>query len=222
MEEKRRLPRTIVLALVLTLPTLAHAKTLYVDANAPGLNDGSSWSNAYRYLQDALADAEAAEKPVEIRVAQGVYRPDRSSAHPEGTRDRKASFCLLDEVALKGGFAGLGASDPNARDIARYESVLSGDLAGDDVPVADPCNLVTEPTRTENSYTIVTASPCGRSAVLDGFTITEPMRRLRAATRMVPCPCLRTPVRPSGIAASSAMSHFLVERFVCFHRHSLS
>ncbi|MBN1505201.1 MAG: right-handed parallel beta-helix repeat-containing protein [Sedimentisphaerales bacterium] len=74
-------------------------------------------------------------------------------------------------MSLLGGFAGAGASDPNSRDIVSYETVLSGDLAGDDVAVADPCDLLTEPTRKENSYAIVTAGICSRSAVLDGFTI---------------------------------------------------
>jgi hypothetical protein len=108
---------------------------------------------------------------VEIRVAQGIYRPDRDSTHPLGTGDREASFYLFDNMAIRGGFAGVGAADPNDRDIVSYETVLSGDLAGDDVGVADPCDLLTEPTRKENSYAIVTAGICSRSAVLDGFTI---------------------------------------------------
>ena len=49
--------------------TAAAGGVIYVDAYAAGANNGSSWENAYSYLQDALADAETAEKPVEIRVA---------------------------------------------------------------------------------------------------------------------------------------------------------
>jgi predicted outer membrane repeat protein len=160
-----------ILLVAAAIPLSASQRIVYVDedANVPG--DGSSWQTAYRFLQDALADANDLEKPVEIRVAQGIYKPDRSSAHPDGTRDRSASFRLLDDVAIMGGFAGIVASDPNVRDIALYETILSGDLAGDDAPVADPCDLLTEPTRTENSYTVVTAGPCSRSAILDGFTI---------------------------------------------------
>ncbi len=149
----------------------AQARIIYVDPVATGARDGSSWIDAYGYLQDALADANNAQQPTEIRVAQGVYRPDRSSAHPDGTGDRAATFLLFDGVAIRGGFAGISAQESNARDIARYETVLSGDLAGDDIPVVDPRDLLTEPTRAENSYTVVRAISCSRSAVLDGVTI---------------------------------------------------
>jgi predicted outer membrane repeat protein len=189
-------------ALVLGLSLTAQAKIIYVDDDAMGRNDGSTWDNAhrhlqdaffdaYRYLQDTLGEAGTSSEPVEIRVAQGVYRPDRNSRYPDGTRDRNASFCLLDGVAVKGGFAGVGAADPNARDIIRYESILSGDLAGNDAPVKDPCDLLTEPTRAENSHHLVTAEPCSRSAVLEGFTI-------RAATGCALfLPETVTPCRPS-------------------------
>jgi predicted outer membrane repeat protein len=159
------------LLVCLFFASTAPGGTIYVDDDAAGADDGSSWTNAYRCLQDALADANAVRGPMEIRVAQGVYRPDSDAIHPEGTRDRSASFWLLDGVALMGGFGGVTAPDPDARDIALYETILSGDLAGDDGVVLDPCDLLTEPTRAENSRAIVTAGPCSRAAVLDGFTI---------------------------------------------------
>ncbi len=161
----------MILLVAAAIPSSANQRIIYVDddANVPG--DGSSWQTAYKFLQDALADANDSEKPVEIRVAQGIYKPDRSLAHPDGTRDRSAIFCLLDGVAILGGFAGAGTHDPDAREVALYETILSGDLAGDDAVVPDPCDLLTEPTRAENSYALVTAGACSRSAVLDGFTI---------------------------------------------------
>ncbi|UCD30195.1 MAG: hypothetical protein JSV03_06930 [Planctomycetota bacterium] len=45
----------------------------YVDADATGANNGSSWDHAYNDLQDALVVAESSD---EIRVAQGVYTPE--------------------------------------------------------------------------------------------------------------------------------------------------
>ena len=70
--------RTLFVAAVFlfTAGSMSHAKTIYVDDDAPAAGDGTSWATAYRYLQDALTDAAAAEKPVEIRVAQGLYKPD--------------------------------------------------------------------------------------------------------------------------------------------------
>jgi len=151
--------------------SIAVASTIYVDADATGANDGSSWGDAYNYLQDALADANSAEKPVEIRVAQGIYRPDQGAGITPG--DREASFQLINGVAIKGSYAGLSEPGPDARDIDLYKTILSGDLAGDDVPVLDPADLLEEPTRAENSLAIVTAGPCSRSAVLDGFIISS-------------------------------------------------
>jgi hypothetical protein len=153
--------------------TVVPAEVIYVDGTATGTNDGSSWVNAYRYLQDALADANELQTPVETRVARGIYTPDKSSAHPDGTGDREATFYLLDNVAIKGGFAGIGAADPNTRDIALYETILSGDLAGNDAAIVDARDLLTEPTRAENSHTVVTARPCSRTTILDGLTISS-------------------------------------------------
>ena len=143
--------------------------TIYVDADATGANDGSSWEDAFNYLQDALADARNGD---EIRVAGGIYKPDEDTGNPTGTGDREATFQLKKGVSIKGGYAGYDESDPNIRDIETYETILSGDLDGNDVVVNDPCDLLTEPTRLENSYHIVTGISIDKTAVLDGFTIT--------------------------------------------------
>ena len=166
--------RAAALSIILTACALsAHARIIYVDDDAPPGGDGFSWATAYTFLQDALTEAKTVGTPVEIRIAQGVYRPDRSSASPGGTGDRLATFPLLDNVAMRGGFAGVAAPDPNARDIVLYETVLSADLAGDDIPVLDPRDLFTEPTRVDNTRTLITASRCSRSAMLDGLTISS-------------------------------------------------
>ena len=59
----------VVIGSVFATVTIYAANILYVDDDAVGANDGSSWENAYVYLQDALTDA--ADKPIEIRVAAG-------------------------------------------------------------------------------------------------------------------------------------------------------
>jgi len=155
----------IIMAFLLAiLSTAAVGRIIYVDDDANGLNDGTSWQNAYNYLQDALADANSSTKSVEICVAQGIYIPDRSSAEPNGTGDREAAFQLINGVTLKGGYAGFGQPDPNARNIDLYETILSGDLNGN-----DGLNFVNN---SENSYHVVVSDEAGGIDMLDGFTIT--------------------------------------------------
>jgi Disaggregatase related len=136
-------------------------KLIYVDDDAAAGGDGLSWASAYRTLRDALTDANAAEKPVEVRVARGCYRPDQGAGQVQG--DREAAFALLNEVTLRGGYAGLEGADPNARDSQLYQTVLTGDLLGDDLPGFR--------NRRDNSYHVVTALNTDESALLDGFAI---------------------------------------------------
>jgi hypothetical protein len=137
---------------------------LYVDDDAPPGGDGMSWTTAFRFLQDALDfAAQPGQEVNEIRVAQGVYRPDRDESAPDGTGDRRATFSLADGAAVMGGYAGLGAENPDERDVELYETVLSGDLAGDDEP-----GLVNND---ENSHHVVSIED-GREAVIDGCIIT--------------------------------------------------
>ncbi len=154
-------------AAVLIGACTAGGKVIYVDddANSPG--DGASWATAYKYLQDALADANSSPKPVEIRVAQGLYRPDRSAAEPNGTGDRLASFGLVSGVALVGGHAGLGAADPNARNLRLHEAILSGDLGGNDVPgTVSPDRMI------ENAHTVVSCIGCDATTLIEGVVVT--------------------------------------------------
>lgn len=104
----------------------ARAQTIYyVDADAPGVNNGSSWCDAFVDLQTAFAAGNNSLTSYEIRVAEGTYKPT------SGT-DRRKFFLLKRGVAIYGGFAGCGEADPDARDFTLYETILSGDLAGDD------------------------------------------------------------------------------------------
>jgi hypothetical protein len=144
-------------------------RIIYVDDDANGLNDGSSWQNAYKFLQDALMMAKEGD---ELRVAQGIYKPDDFALSDRPNLGRAETFQLINGVAIRGGYAGIGAPDPNARNITLYKTILSGDLNGDDVDVGDPCDLWNEPSRAENSYHVVTGSNTDANAVLDGFTIT--------------------------------------------------
>jgi hypothetical protein len=140
---------------------------IYVDADAAGGGDGTSWADAYINLQDALVYAISGD---EIYVAEGIYKPDQGAGLTPG--DRTATFQLKNDVAIYGGYAGFGEPDPNARDIDAYKTILSGDLDANDVVVVNPIDLLTESTRAENSYNVVTGSGIDATAILDGFTIT--------------------------------------------------
>lgn len=146
------------------LPIPGAGVVLYVDDDAPRGGDGMSWETAFRFLRDALTYAAEPEHDVsDIRVAQGAYRPDRDDSTPDGTGERAVTFSLADGLALVGGYAGLGAEDPDARNVELYETILTGDLAADDGP--DFIN------NDENSYHVVSIGN-GREAIIDGCTIT--------------------------------------------------
>ncbi len=133
---------------------------IYVKADANGLNDGTSWDNAYTDLQTALSVAAQGD---EIWVAAGTYKPT------SGT-DRTISFPLKDGVALYGGFNGT----ENLRDQRDWEInvvILSGDLSDNDNDNIHP----DEPTRADNSYhvIVITGSGTAGTAILDGFLISD-------------------------------------------------
>jgi hypothetical protein len=137
------------------------ASVIYVDRDATGANNGSSWTNAYTHLQSAL---DAAASGDEIWVAEGVYVPTNAA-------DRTATFQLEDGVALYGGFAGTETARVQ-RDWEAHVTVLSGDLDGDDVTdangvVTDVANIVGD-----NAYHVVTSARLNETTVLDGFTVT--------------------------------------------------
>ena len=171
--------KKLILAFVcLFLAGSSQARIIFVDTDAPGpTHDGSSWIHAYKYLQDGLRVAQSGD---EIRVAQGVYKPTERTVRPPSPSDppppsidlQTLSFHLKDCVALKGGYAGHGQPDPNARDIEAYETILSGDLLRNDGDVSVPRDLLNDPCRADNSYHVVTGSGTDKTAALDGFTIT--------------------------------------------------
>ena len=151
---------TILVSLVaVCFSSTVRADLIYVDAAAAGENNGESWDNAYNYIQDALTAAITSD---EIRVAQGIYKPDQGAAVTPG--DRTATFQLINGVAIQGGYAGVSETNPDDRDVELYKTIISGDLAGD-----DGLNFANN---AENSYHIVIGSGTDATAVLDGLTIT--------------------------------------------------
>jgi hypothetical protein len=149
----------LVVIVVLAGSVTASGKVIYVDGDASFGGNGQNWATSYRYLQDALAVAVSGD---EIKVAEGIYKPDRGGGNTPG--NRYATFQLKNGVVITGGYAGFGEPQPDAWDIDVYETLLSGDLLGNDGP--DFAN------NGENSYHVVTGSGTNVTAVLDGLTIT--------------------------------------------------
>jgi predicted outer membrane repeat protein len=148
-------------ALTLILSAAAEAGVAYVDDDSAG-GLGTSWADACRSLQDAIAAADAPGSGItEIRVGAGVYRPDDGESQLMG--DRQAAFRLRPGLVIRGGYAGVTSRDPGELDASKYATVLSGDLAGDDGPGF--LNAF------ENSYHVVVAENTTADTALEGVII---------------------------------------------------
>ena len=122
---------------------------IYVNIDADGDNDGSSWRDAYNSVQDALSNAETND---EIWIAKGEYKPTNN-------RYRNASFELKNSVDVYGGFAG-NETSLRQRNITINATILSG-------------NIGNQRSSRDNSYHVVTANNLDQETRLDGVTITE-------------------------------------------------
>ena len=143
----------LILLLAAALGTRAAAQSRwYVDDTASGANDGTSWTDAFTELQSAI---DAAPLNSEIWVAVGTYRPS-------STGDRGASFRPATQQRIYGGFAG-NETSLDQRAGLFDQTILSGDLAGDDGPGFT--------NRSDNSEHILSFAFGTFGATIDGFTI---------------------------------------------------
>ncbi|MEM9777130.1 MAG: choice-of-anchor Q domain-containing protein, partial [Chloroflexota bacterium] len=159
---------TCILALLFSVLSIAWSAKLnpaeantiiYVNQNASGSNNGTTWKNAYTDLQTALAAASSGD---EIWVAAGIYVPGTNSF---------SSFSLVDGVAVYGGF---DASETvrAQRDWVNNITILSGDVGGDDTTDSNGVVLDPDDVVGTNIRNIVVGSNLTAATVLDGFTIT--------------------------------------------------
>ena len=116
---------------------------LYVDGDASGAGDGSSWSNAYTDLSDALSSQRVFS---EVWVAEGTYLPGEI---------RSSFFLLPPNIGVYGGFSGSETSR-DQRDASAHLTILSGDI-GISNDNSDNCFHVVVPSN---------------GSSLDGFRIT--------------------------------------------------
>ena len=102
---------------------------IYVDKDANGYNNGTSWDNAYTDLQDALRGARQCGAGIKnIWVAAGTYKP---TWDPE-TMTRDETFELIENVGVFGHFVGIGRYETSTdqRDFAdaNNETILEGQI----------------------------------------------------------------------------------------------
>ena len=126
--------------------TVTPRSVIYVKADAAGSNSGASWNNAFTNLQSAFTVADSCS---EIWVASGTYVPTVSA-------DGFLSFSLKPGLTVYGGFSGT-ETNRSQRNWTNNISLLKGTTSAAVV------------------YNVVYSGrpSIDRSAVLDGFTITD-------------------------------------------------
>ena len=139
-----------VLFLVLAAYLGFSQNIIYVDSSSTGLNNGSSWANAYTNLDSALLHNDLTTDT--IKVAKGTYKPSLLPPGVASANPRDLSFYLSLRVTLVGGYpSGGGDLDPKTN-----YTVLSGDIGIDGNNV-------------DNAYHVLLLS--GAGATLYGITI---------------------------------------------------
>jgi len=127
---------------------------IYVDQDATGYENGTSWDNAYTDLQDALEHVRRCPGAVtQIWVAAGAYKPTESPS------ESSATFELIDGLDMYGHFGGIGTYETsiNQRDFENpaNETRLEGQIG---VSVSEAVSYV------------VTAKNI-TDLIFDGFTV---------------------------------------------------
>jgi hypothetical protein len=131
-------------------------EVVFVNDKAAGTNNGSSWSNAYTRLQDALARCQNCPAVKEVWVARGTYFPDEGAGIQNN--NRLATFAPRAHLKLYGGFGGF-ETNRNFRFLGNPgHSILDG-------------NIAQSPFEVQNSLKVVTLENLPGDFVLDGFMI---------------------------------------------------
>ncbi|MFY7670834.1 LamG-like jellyroll fold domain-containing protein [Tenacibaculum sp. MEBiC06402] len=136
-------------------------KIKYVDLNATGNNDGTSWANAFLSIDEALTNNF--NPGDEIWIAKGTY-------YVSPLPSINSFFIDKDNVKIYGGFAGNEVSitdrDPDLIH-STNQTILSGDKNNNDNGIVSFGNS----SRTDNSDHVVVVS--GSGVTLDGLTIAD-------------------------------------------------
>ena len=141
------------------------ASVVYVNGAVSASGDGSSWSTAFKTVQEALNSCTQ-----QIWVAAGTYKP---TAYPAGctncSTNRDYTFHLVNGVKMYGGFAGTETL-LSQRNYVTNVTILSGDFNGNDSISGSGATLYIG-NNTENATHVVLSVNDDSTTVLDGFTI---------------------------------------------------
>lgn len=128
----------------------------YVNFAATGLNNGTSWANAFTELESAI-NASRNCGVTQIWIAKGTYKPTKDAfANPTPTDPRDKTFYLYDGVAIYGGFA--GTETAVSQRVTSNVTILSGDIGN----IGD---------KTDNCYHVVVSVNDANTTILDGLSI---------------------------------------------------
>lgn len=148
--------RTIFsLAILFSFSHLSVCQVTYVNHNASGANNGSSWDDALTNLQNALNIATEGE----IWIAAGTYYPTYTEL------DTFNTFTVSRAISIYGGFAGTETTKDD-RIEGENTTILSGDLLADDIDNNFSTN------KADNVFHVMTIdAPVPSTIVLDALTI---------------------------------------------------
>jgi hypothetical protein len=132
---------------------------IYIDVDATGANDGTSWSDAYTSLRTAILNISTPNET--LWIAEGMYYPTASNT-------RADSFLIDDDnTSIYGGFVGIETALEDRDLTANHSTILSGDYMNDDIGAIS----FTGNNRDNNSYNIIKAY--ANDIIIDGVTISD-------------------------------------------------
>ena len=128
----------------------AHSQ-VFVNVNAHGANNGSSWKDAFTNLDSAIDQTDSGQ----IWVAAGTYKPSLNAQYYSFK-----TFTINKQIALYGGFKGT-ETRLSQRDVQKNVTILSGDVG-------------TQGVDDDNTPRVVSVIGAVDSlTIIDGFTITS-------------------------------------------------
>ncbi|MFN0214538.1 MAG: choice-of-anchor Q domain-containing protein [Saprospiraceae bacterium] len=141
--------KIFAICIMLQCTTIFSQTTIYVNQSVlGGLQNGTSWADAFPDLQQALAVATNCDT---IWVAAGTY-------YPTATTDRSIYFVLKNGVKMYGGFLGW-ETNLTQQDFEQNKTILSGNIG--------------LPQGSDNSYHVLYGEGLDSTTVLDGFVVTK-------------------------------------------------